>query len=109
MNPYKKKSVPKHKTITLLGKVVMRDNELTVELLAPHLRRHFLKTYCKVGDHMSITLVNKNRYELQHKITSIICIYRLYLSHQATQWQNSKTGSEKRYSQKACEKFMVKL
>lgn len=76
MNPYKKKSIPRHKTITLLGKVVMRDNELTVELLAPHLRRHFLKTYCKVGDHMSITLVNKKPI----RTASQNNFYHLYLS-----------------------------
>lgn len=71
-----KKRSPTYKSVQLAGKVISENGELTVRLLAPQLRRHFLKTYCKVGDNMSITMVNKRPKRSQSQNN----FYHLYLS-----------------------------
>ncbi len=74
--PPKKKSVPSHKKVNLNGVISMVDEELKVSLLAPQLYRHFLKTYCKVGDkvQMIITTQRPSRTQSQNNF------YHVYLS-----------------------------
>ena len=74
-----KKIRPSHKKITLLGKVIRETgiNELFgIQLNSRSLYQHFLKTYCKIGDDISMTLEARRpkRSESQNNY------YHLYLS-----------------------------
>jgi len=61
MQPPKiKKTVPSHKSVELAGRVVLDEGgKLRGKLNAPYLYDHFLKTYCKEGDYLSMKITNK--------------------------------------------------
>ena len=78
----KKKSFPSHKKINLTGKVVMKDGKLATTLISQPLYQHFLNTYCKVGDDISVTFTAKrpkrsdsqnNFYHLYLDLVSLSC------------------------------------
>lgn len=71
-----KKTLPSHHSIDLAGIIVEREGKLETKLNAPHLMRHFLKTYCKPGDYFSIKLTNKR----PKRTVSQNNFYHLYLS-----------------------------
>lgn len=67
---------PSHKKVSLAGKVVEREGSLHISLNSPPLYAHFLKTYTKPGDNISMTVIAKRptRSESQNNF------YHLYLS-----------------------------
>ena len=67
---------PSHKKVTLAGKVVEREGSLHISLNSPPLYAHFLKTYTKPGDNISMIVIAKKpkRSESQNNF------YHLYLS-----------------------------
>ena len=67
---------PSHKKVALAGKVVERDGNLHISLNSPPLYAHFLKTYTKPGDYISMIVIAKKpkRSESQNNF------YHLYLS-----------------------------
>lgn len=77
--PYKRKYNPSHKTVQLGGKVVEVEKDgkkkLKVQINAPILYDHFLKTYAKPGDlvSMGVTLRRPKRSENQNSF------YHVYL------------------------------
>mgnify|MGYP003394733796 CR=1 FL=1 len=80
-SPKRNRSLPTHHKINLAGKVVRNPDfekdgqEMKITLLAPQLYRHFIKTYCKLGDDISMEVVNKRpkRTESQNSF------YHVYL------------------------------
>lgn len=76
--PKRKKSLPTHHKVNLAGKVIPdpdKEGELKIGLLAPQMYRHFIKTYCKLNDDISMTIENKRpkRTESQNSF------YHVYL------------------------------
>lgn len=74
----KKRYVPAHKKVNLGGRVVVSDREgekLRITMNAPKLYQHFLQTYARAGDFVSmeITLKKPNRSDAQNNF------YHLYL------------------------------
>lgn len=67
---------PSHKKVTLAGKVVEREGNLHISLNSPPLYAHFLKTYTKPGDYISMIVIAKKpkRSESQNSF------YHVYLS-----------------------------
>lgn len=71
----KKKYRPSHKKINLTGKVVMKDGKLATTLTSQPLYHHFLQTYCKVGDDISVEFKTKRPTRSQSQNN----FYHLYL------------------------------
>lgn len=67
---------PSHKKVALAGKVVERVDGLHISLNSPPLYAHFLKTYTKPGDYVSMELIARKpkRSESQNSF------YHVYLS-----------------------------
>lgn len=55
----KKRSRPSHKSVELGGKIVLEDGKMKAQLNSPAYYAHFIKTYCKVGDHFSMKITNR--------------------------------------------------
>lgn len=72
----KKKSYPSNATVRLSAVVVEVEDELKGKINAPALYQHFLKTYCKPGDHLSIEIKNRR----PKRSVSQNNFYHLYLS-----------------------------
>lgn len=67
-NPYRKKSIPTHKSETFAIKIMQLGDILTARIEAENYYRHFLKTYGKIGQEgtIKITLKKPLRSQLQN-------------------------------------------
>lgn len=57
--PKRKKSIPSHEKRLFAGQVQLVDGKKRIVLNSPPLYQHFLDTYCKIGDWISMLLENK--------------------------------------------------
>ena len=70
------KKSPTYESQTFLGKVLEKDGERKLILNSPALYNHFLKTTCRVGDEVALSMTNRRpKRSLQQSN-----YYRLYLS-----------------------------
>ncbi len=102
----KKRSLPTHHKINLAGKVVRNPDfekdgqEMKITLLAPQLYRHFIKTYCKIGDDISMVVENKKpkRTESQnnfyHVYLSLIALSSGHTIQELKQWVKGRILSK---------------
>lgn len=91
----RKKSLPTHHKINLAGKVIPdpdHPDEMKVGLLAPQLYKHFLKTYCKVGDDISMLIENKrpkrsqSQNDFYHVYLDLISLSSGHTMKELKQW-----------------------
>lgn len=99
----RKKSLPTHHKVNLAGKVITdpeHEGELKIGLLSPQMYRHFIKTYCKLGDDISMVIENKKpkRTESQnnfyHVYLDLISLSSGHTIKELKQWVKGKILSK---------------